>query len=296
MTDLHHEARRVLDEFLDHLALERGLAHNTIAAYRRDLEAHLAFLREISVERPRDAGESHLLRYLARLRKAGAAPATVLRKLSAVRSFYRYLVREGMLDADPTANLESRRLEARLPGVLSLDEVEAILAKPDASTARGLRDRALLELLYASGLRVSEMVGLEVGDLNLKLGFVRCIGKGSKERIVPLGRKAIEALERYLSTRKSGATALFPGRSRGKLTRVACWQIIKRYAAMAGVKTPVSPHTLRHSFATHLLERGADLRSIQEMLGHADISTTEIYTHVSTDHLREVYQSTHPRA
>jgi integrase/recombinase XerD len=296
MTDLHHEARRALDEFLDHLALERGLAHNTIAAYRRDLEAHLAFLREIGVERPRDAGESYLLRYLARLRKAGAAPATVLRNLSAVRSFYRYLVREGMIGADPTANIESRRLEARLPGVLSLDEVEAILAKPDTSTARGLRDCALLELLYASGLRVSELVELEVGDLNLKLGFVRCIGKGSKERIVPLGRKAIEALERYLGTRKSGATALFPGRSRGKLTRVACWQIIKRYAALAGVKTHVSPHTLRHSFATHLLERGADLRSIQEMLGHADISTTEIYTHVSIDHLREVYQSTHPRA
>jgi integrase/recombinase XerD len=296
MTDLHPEARRALDEFLDHLALERGLAHNTIVAYRRDLEAHLAFLREIGAERPRDAGESHLLRYLARLRKAGAAPATVLRKLSAVRSFCRYLVREGMIEADPTANIESRRLEARLPGVLSLDEVEAILAQPDTSTARGLRDRALLELLYASGLRVSELVELEVGDLNLKLGFVRCIGKGSKERIVPLGRKAIEALERYLETRKRGATALFPGRSRGKLTRVACWQIIKRYAALAGVKTHVSPHTLRHSFATHLLERGADLRSIQEMLGHVDISTTEIYTHVSTDHLREVYQSTHPRA
>jgi integrase/recombinase XerD len=296
MTNLDPEAQRALDEFLDHLALERGLAVNTLAAYRRDLEAHLGFVAEIGVTPPRETDESHLLRYLGRLRKAGAAPKTVLRKLSAIRSFYRYLVREGVIAADPTAHIESHRLEARLPGVLSLEEVEAMLSKPDTSTARGLRDRALLELLYATGLRVSELTQLEVGDVNLKLGFVRCIGKGSRERIVPVGRRAIEAIERYLASRKSGSTALFPGRSGGKLTRVACWKIIKHYAAMAGVAARVSPHTLRHSFATHLLERGADLRAIQEMLGHADISTTEIYTHVSADHLREVYQSTHPRA
>jgi len=296
MTDLSADVQRALDLFLDHLALERGLAQNTIAAYRRDLEAHLEFLAQIDLARLDRADESHLLRYLGRLRKAGAAPTTVLRKLSALRSFYRYLVREAVIAADPTANLESHRLEARLPGVLSLAEVEAMLSKPDLSTARGLRDAALLELLYATGLRVSELTQLEVGDVNLKLGFVRCIGKGSRERIVPLGRKAIAALERYLPTRKGDPQALFPGRSGGKMTRVACWKIIKRYAALAGVAARVSPHTLRHSFATHLLERGADLRAIQEMLGHADISTTEIYTHVSADHLREVYQSTHPRA
>ncbi|UCH36578.1 MAG: site-specific tyrosine recombinase XerD [Armatimonadota bacterium] len=296
MTGLHADARHTLDLFLDHVALERGLSNNTIAAYRRDLEAFLAFLAEIGAPKLADADESHLLRYLGRLRKAGAAPTTVLRKLSAVRSFYRYLMREGMIEQDPTANIESHRLETRLPGVLTLAQVEAMLAKPDSSTARGLRDRALLELLYATGLRVSEAVELEIGDVNLKLGFVRCMGKGSKERIVPLGRKAIEALEPYLASRKSGSTALFPGRAGGKLTRVACWKIIKRYAALAGIAERVSPHTLRHSFATHLLERGADLRAIQEMLGHADISTTEIYTHVSADHLREVYQSTHPRA
>jgi len=296
MTELDAEARRALDAFLDHLALERGLAQNTISAYRRDLEGHLGFLAEIGAPQPRDAGESHLLRYLGRLRKAGAAPTTVLRKLSAVRSFYRYLVREGMMEAEPTANLESRRLEPRLPAVLSLAEVEAMLAQPDPSTARGVRDRALLELLYATGLRISEATELEVGDLNLKLGFVRCIGKGGRERIVPLGRKAIAALERHLAQRKAGSSALFPGRSGGKLTRVACWKIIKRCAARAGITAKVSPHTLRHSFATHLLQGGADLRAIQEMLGHVDISTTEIYTHVSADHLREVYQSTHPRA
>jgi len=296
MTDLDPEAQRALDEFLDHLALERGLATNTLAAYRRDLEAHLGFLTEIGLRHPREADESHLLRFLGRLRKAGAAPKTVLRKLSAARSFYRYLVREGVIPADPTANMESHRLEARLPGVLSLEEVEAMLSKPDTATARGLRDRALLELLYATGLRVSELTQLERGDVNLKLGFVRCIGKGARERIVPVGRRAIEAIERYLDSRESDSPALFPGRSGGKLTRVACWKIIKRYAALAGVASRVSPHTLRHSFATHLLERGADLRAIQEMLGHADISTTEIYTHVSADHLREVYQSTHPRA
>jgi len=296
MTELHPEARHALDAFLDHLALERGLAHNTIAAYRRDLEGHLGFLADIGVSDPRAAGESHLLRYLGRLRRAGAAPATVVRKLSAMRSFYRHLAQEKTIASDPTAGLESHRLEARLPAVLSLDQVEAILSKPDTATPRGLRDRALLELLYACGLRASELVELEVGDLNLKLGFVRCMGKGSKERIIPLGSKAIQALESYLGARKTDSTALFPGRRRGKLTRVACWQIVKRYAARAGVTTPVSPHTLRHSFATHLLERGADLRAIQEMLGHADISTTEIYTHVSSDYLREVYQSTHPRA
>jgi integrase/recombinase XerD len=296
MTEISLEAQRSLDIFLDHLALERGLSNNTLAAYRRDLEAHLGFLAEIGVTDPARADESHLLRYLGRLRKAGAAPATVLRKLSAIRSFYRYLVREELIAADPTANIESHRLESRLPSVLSLEQVEAMLSKPDPATARGIRDRALLELLYATGLRVSELTELEVGDVNLKLGFVRCMGKGSKERIVPLGRKAIEAIVRYLESRKGGSTALFPGRSGGKLTRVTCWKIIKRYAALAGVTGHVSPHTLRHSFATHLLERGADLRSIQEMLGHADISTTEIYTHVSADHLREVYQSTHPRA
>jgi integrase/recombinase XerD len=296
MTDLDPEVQRALDLFLDHLALERGLAHNSIAAYRRDVTGHLGFLGEIGVASVRDADESHLLRYLSRLRKAGAAPSTVLRKLSAVRSFYRFLLREQIIASEPAANLESHRLEARLPGVLSLEEVEAMLAKPDLSTARGLRDRALLEMLYATGLRVSELTQLEVGDVNLKLGFVRCMGKGSRERIVPLGRKAIDALERYLAVRKADSPALFPGRRGGKMTRVACWMIVKRYAALAGIASRVSPHTLRHSFATHLLERGADLRAIQEMLGHADISTTEIYTHVSADHLREVYQSTHPRA
>ena len=179
MSDLHPEARRALDEFLDHLALERGLAGNTIAAYRRDLEAHLEFLQQAGAAHPAAADESHLLRYLGRLRKAGAAPATVLRKLSAIRSFYRYLLREGRMQADPTANLESHRLQARLPGVLSLHEIETMLAKPDPATERGLRDRALLEFLYASGLRVSELVQLERGDVNLKLGFVRCVGKGA---------------------------------------------------------------------------------------------------------------------
>jgi len=296
MTEISLEAQRALDTFLDYLALERGLSNNTLAAYRRDLEAHLGFLAEIGVTDPAQADESHLLRYLGRLRKAAAAPATVLRKLSAIRSLYRYLVREELIAADPTANIESHRLEARLPAVLSLEQVEAMLSKPDPATVRGMRDRALLEMLYATGLRVSELTELEVGDVNLKLGFVRCVGKGSKERIVPLGRKAIEAVVRYLESRKGGSTALFPGRGAGKLTRVACWKIIKRYATLAGITGHVSPHTLRHSFATHLLERGADLRAIQEMLGHADISTTEIYTHVSADHLREVYQSTHPRA
>jgi len=285
-----------LQAFLDSLAVEKGLSSNTINAYRRDLCDHFLFLQSQGAARPGDVDESQLIVYLGRLRRRGAAPATVMRKLSALRTFYRYLAREEQIVSDPTANLLSAPLRRRLPSVLSIEEVALLIDQPDTATPRGLRNRAMLELLYATGLRVSELVGLKRGDLNLDLGLVRCLGKGSKERIVPVGRPAIEAVTAYLASRRDAAPALFPGNKGRPLTRVAFWRIVCRYARQAGIRNPVSPHTFRHSFATHMLDGGADLRVIQELLGHADIATTQIYTHISTDRLREVYRAYHPRA
>jgi integrase/recombinase XerD len=216
--------------------------------------------------------------------------------LTAARQFYQYLVAEGVRVADPCANVQAPPLPQRLPDTLTLDEVERLLEAPDVTTIRGLRDRAMLETLYATGLRVSELCGLRRGDVNLKLGFVRCVGKGNRERIVPLGRVAIGWLQQYLAAREDEADALFPGRGDTPITRGSFWVIIKEQARRAGLRKPLSPHTLRHSFATHLLERGADLRAIQEMLGHRNIATTQIYTHVTADTLREVYVAAHPRA
>ena len=285
-----------LQGFLDTLAVERGLSVNTLQAYRRDLEHHLHFLVESGLSRPKSVEELHLILYLGLLRRSQLAPATVMRRLSALRAFYRHLVREEALTADPTANLPTTTLLRHLPSVLSISEVEQLLAQPDLDTPRGLRDRAMLELLYASGLRVSELVGLRRGDLNLDLGLVRCVGKSGKERIVPVGEPALRAVRAYLGSRQDAAPGLFLGNKGQRISRVSFWRIISRYARQAGIRTAVSPHTLRHSFATHLLDGGADLRAIQELLGHASIATTQIYTHVSVDRLREVYHAYHPRA
>jgi len=310
---------RGLEAFLDGLAVERGLATNTIQAYRRDLTHHFQALSRQGIKEPAAVQESHLIVYLGQLRRSGvalrqahaqpprrdrghpersrgAAPATIMRKVSALRAFYRYLVREETIPADPTANLPAPRLLHRLPSVLSIEEVQRLLAQPDTSQPRGLRDRAMLELLYATGLRVSELVGLQRGDLNMDLGLVRCVGKGSKERIVPVGKPALKAIHSYLASRRDASPVLFLGNKGRPLTRVAFWRIISRCARQAGIRAPISPHTLRHSFATHMLDGGADLRTIQELLGHANIVTTQIYTHISVDRLREVYRQYHPRA
>ena len=285
-----------IEEFLDYLMLERGLAMNTVYAYERDLRDHLEFLQSKGVRDLAKVDESRVIAHLGRLRRSGAAPSTTMRKLSAIKNFYRYWMREGKLDSDPTANLDSPRLARKLPATLTVEEIDRLLAQPDPKTKRGLRDRAMLELLYATGMRISEMLSLEIGAVNLKLGFVRCLGKGSKERIIPVGQKAIEAIVAYLDSRADDSPHLFPGRKGKAMSRVGFWKILKRYAAQARIKQSVSPHMLRHSFATHLLERGADLRSIQEMLGHASISTTQVYTQVSTEHLKKTYQKAHPRA
>ena len=281
-----------VEEFLDYLTLERGLAANSVAGYGRDVSQHAQSALQQGLRGPSAVKESHVLRFLRRLQ--GASPSTRLRKIAALKAFYRWLVREGKIEADPTANLESARLSQRLPKTLTFEQVKQLLAQPGEGK-RGLRDRALLELLYATGLRVSELVGLQRTDVNLSMGYVRCIGKGGKERIVPFGKFAAEAIEKYLAARDDGWPCLFPGYRGRQMTRAGFWKALRRYARAANIEA-VTPHTLRHSFATHLLERGADLRSIQEMLGHASINTTQIYTHVSADHLREVYRSAHPRA
>jgi len=285
--------------YLDYLAVERGLAENTLAAYRRDLEAldrGLGKKRRLEQTQRED-----LLRHLRSMRLEGRSARSVARWLVAARRFFAYLIEEGVRTEDPTAHLDLPKAWRALPKVMSFDEVEALLAARDREEPRGLRDAAMLELLYATGLRVSELVGLKLGDVQFDAGYLRCMGKGSKERVVPMGAQADAALRAYLSTGrpeigKRRTDALFVNVRGSALSRQGFWKILKAHARSAGIRTPVSPHTLRHSFATHLLENGADLRSVQIMLGHADISTTQIYTHVNRERLRRLYRDFHPRA
>jgi len=290
-----------LDRFLEYLVVERGLRQNSLEAYQRDLVRYLTYLHD----RKREAmslDRTEVPRYLLALRDAGLAPRSVGRHLSAIRQFHRFLVRQKLATEDPTSHLEAPRPWRRLPGVLSSEEVDRLLAVREVATPQGVRNRAMLELMYASGLRVSELVGLRLGDVDLSLGVVRVVGKGDKERLVPVGDAAADSLRAYLKEgrprlgRARASDHLFLGRHGGGLTRQMFWQLIKQAAAQAGIAKPVTPHTLRHSFATHLLERGADLRSVQLMLGHADIGTTQIYTHLNRAHLKALYDKFHPRA
>jgi len=289
-----------LDPFFEYLVVERGLSENSLEAYRRDLTRYTAYL----VARGRDVlalDRTVVPGYLLALREGGLGPRSVARHLSAIRHFHRFLAREGGGAADPTAHVEGGRPWARLPDVLSSDEVARLL-EGDPRTPLELRDQAMLELMYASGLRVSELVGLRLGDPDLSVGVVKVRGKGDKERLVPLGDCAAESLTRYLASGRPAlakprpSSALFLGRHGRAITRQTFWRLLKHRTRMAGIGKRVSPHTLRHSFATHLLERGADLRSVQLMLGHADIGTTQIYTHLSRAHLKAVYDKFHPRA
>jgi integrase/recombinase XerD len=289
-----------LDPFLEYLVVERGLAQNTLEAYRQDLTRYTEYLAAQGKE-PDRLDRADVPRYLLALREAGLSPRSVARHLSAIRRFHRFLAGEGGSGEDPTAHVEAGASWRRLPDVLSPAEVDRLLTASPASPLE-LRNQAMLELMYASGLRVSELVGLRLGDPDLEVGIVRVMGKGSKERLVPLGEVAAASLTAYLSRgrpalAKGAATpVLFLGRHGHGITRQMFWQILKRRARAAGIRRRVTPHTLRHSFATHLLEGGADLRSVQLMLGHADIGTTQIYTHVSRAHLQAVYEKYHPRA
>jgi integrase/recombinase XerD len=293
----------LIDAYLTHLAVERRLAVNSIESYARDLNQLARFAagagRTVeSLERP------ELERFVRELMAEGRSPRSVAREVACVRGFYRFLVVNGRLPSSPADDVRPPRAWQVLPSYLSVDEVDALIAQPDVSMPRGLRDRALIELLYATGLRVSELVGLRPADLNLEASFLTCTGKGDKQRVVPIGDEAGRWVSRYLREGRKAllgrrtSTRLFVNARGGGagLTRVGFWKILKGYARQAGLKTSLSPHTLRHSFATHLLERGADLRAIQMMLGHADLSTTQIYTHVLEHRMRAVYDSCHPRA
>jgi integrase/recombinase XerD len=289
--------------FIQYVSVEKGLAQNTLESYERDITQYLEFVEKSGITQLQDTKKITIQNYLLQLKKLGRASSSITRSMVSIRSFYQFLVRERMLDLDPSLNMESPRLVKRLPKVLSIQEVETLLEAPETNTAYGMRDKAMLELLYATGIRVSELVNLNAGHVNLGMGFVRCIGKGSKERIIPLGRIAAKWLNEYLQIMRRQLLresklddALFINHLGTRLTRQGFWKIIKKYGREAHILKEITPHTLRHSFATHLLDNGADLRAVQEMLGHADISTTQIYTHVSKTRMKEVYNRTHPRA
>lgn len=287
--------------FLDYIQAEKGLAANTVLAYRRDLEKFAVSLLKQG-RTVAQATREDLREFLAGLYRQRLSARAVARHLASLRGFYQFLLREGRLDQDPTTDIDPPRLPQALPKYLAASDVERLLSQPDVSTPAGLRDKAMLEVLYATGVRVSELVGLRWEDFDANVGIVRCLGKGNKERLIPVGKSALRALEAYMAQGrgrlggKAGVPSLFLNRRGGKLSRVGFWKILARYGRAAGIKTPLTPHLVRHSFATHLLERGADLRSIQMMLGHSDISTTQIYTQVVREHLKEVYQAHHPRA
>ncbi|HEY8344494.1 MAG TPA: site-specific tyrosine recombinase XerD [Bacillota bacterium] len=295
-----------LQDFINYLSVERGLAPNTLESYGRDLNQYLTYLKEKkglkSAAELSSTTQATVAGYLLSLQAKGRATSTISRSLAAIKSFYHFLAREMLIPRDPTANLEAPKQEKRLPKVLSVEDVLKLLEQPDLKTPAGIRDRAMLEVLYATGLRVSELVSLRLTDLNLEEGYIRCLGKGSKERIIPLGSVAVKYLQFYLNhARKFLATTpdeeiLFLNHHGHGLTRQGFWKIIKKYAEKLGIADQITPHTLRHSFATHLLENGADLRAVQEMLGHVDISTTQIYTHLTRGRLKEVYDKAHPRA
>jgi integrase/recombinase XerD len=290
-----------LDIFLNHLTVEKGLAVNTLDAYGRDLARYLDFLEKEGISRPDAVSPSLVLRHLAFLKDGGLSPRSRSRVLVSLRMFHKFMLAEGISIANPASRVEAPKSLHRLPETLSPKEVERLLAVPSGETPLCLRDRAMFELLYATGLRVSELVGLKLGDLQLDVGYITAIGKRRRQRIVPLGESALEELRLYLQLGRpfldkgEGGTFIFLNRGGQGLTRQGFWKIIKRRAGEAGILKNITPHTMRHSFATHLLENGADLRSVQTMLGHADISTTQIYTHVTRERLKKIHEQFHPR-
>jgi integrase/recombinase XerD len=287
--------------FLTYTRVEKGLAENTLLAYGRDLGKFAAF----AAERGKSLGEldrGDILDFLESLYRRGLDSRSVARHLVTLRNFFRFALREGMIPADPAEHLQSPKIRSRLPKFLSVEEVDRLMAQPDTKTPGGLRDKAMLELLYATGMRVSEMLSLKLGDISFDMGYLNCVGKRNKERMVPAGREALGAVEQYLRhgraklLKKKTSPYLFVNRMGGRLGRMGFWKILAAYGRKAKIRIRLSPHKLRHSFATHLLERGADLRSVQRMLGHADIATTQIYTHVVQERLKQVYKAHHPRA
>jgi integrase/recombinase XerD len=290
--------------FLTHVRVEKGLSANTISAYRRDLVKFESYSKKkkLSLE---SVTRDDLIDFLSSLFRQKLESRTVARHLVTLRNFFRFAQTQDLISVDPSLNLESPKIRRSLPGYLRLEEIERLLAQPNDKTPIGLRDRAMLDVLYSTGLRVSELIGLRVMDLDRAVGCVRCIGKGDKERIVPIGKKALALVDRYLrdarpklvpAGKQVNSPTLFINRRGSSLSRVGVWKILSAYGRGAGLRIPLTPHMLRHSFATHLLEGGADLRSVQLMLGHSDISTTQIYTHVVEERLKQIYKAHHPRA
>jgi len=292
---------RLVEEFLNYLLIERGLAQNTIAAYKKDLTSFLEFLKKLDISL--DAVEQgHFRAYLLFLKKKKRAASTISRNIAALKTFFKFLQQERYITENIASDLESPKKDKKLPKVLSIKEVDKLLAQPKTNSAIGSRDKAMLEVLYATGMRVSELLNLGINNLNLEMGYIRCLGKGSKERIIPIGSQAVASLNIYLSWGRNKLLknleeqAVFLNQHGRKMTRQGFWKIIKKYAKDADINNEITPPILRHSFATHLLENGADLRAVQEMLGHADISTTQIYTHLTQSRINQVFKQTHPRA
>jgi integrase/recombinase XerD len=291
----------LIEGFIQYLSVERGLAKNTLIAYKRDLVKYAYFLERGGVTAVQQISRQKVSEYIYDQKKSGMQVTSICRSLAAVKMFHRFLVREGFCHEDPTALVDTPKIWKRVPDVLSQPEVLAMIKASDGEEWQQVRDHAIIEMFYASGMRVSELVNLRVENVNFEVGYIRCIGKGSKERLVPIGRQAREAVTRYLNEVRPGLIKqgnppqVFLSRLGKQLSRQSIWKIIKHYALKAGVSKTIKPHTLRHSFATHMLEHGADLRSVQEMLGHADISTTQVYTHVDRERLRTVHKQFHPR-
>lgn len=289
------------DQYLSFVMIEKGLAHQTIEAYRRDLNRFSHHLRSQGYRSFVDVDHAAVRHYLLHLRQQGLTPRSRARHLVTLRGLFKYLCAEKIIDVDPVRGIDLPRIGMRLPDAISAEEMKALLSAPDEHRPMGLRDAAMIELAYATGLRVSELVNLKVADVNLEAGFVRATGKGAKQRVVPMGKQAIECLQRYLQQarpvllKEKSSPTLFVARAGRPMSRQGFWKLLKKYALKANIRQSISPHTLRHSFATHLLEGGADLRAVQVMLGHVDIATTQIYTHITNDRLRKVHAAHHPR-
>ncbi|MEC0271112.1 site-specific tyrosine recombinase XerD [Paenibacillus anseongense] len=292
-----------LQSFIRFLSVERGLSKNTLESYERDLQQFVDYLQRQGITAWKETSKTNIAGFLSQLKLLGRATATLSRNLVSIRAFYQYLVRERLVDADPSLFIEAPKLEKKLPKVLSVEEVGKLLDAPHLELVSGVRDKAMLELLYATGIRVSELISMNVDDVHLQLGFIRCMGKGNKERNIPLSSIAIRCLTAYihkdrkkLLKKSADEEALFIGHLGTRMTRQGFWKILKRYANEMKIESEITPHALRHSFAAHLIENGADLRSVQEMLGHSDISSTQLYVQVTKLKMKDVYNRAHPRA
>ncbi len=291
----------LVQKFINFLERDKRLSYNTLQSYKRDIEQYITYLNEMNLHNIASTNKTTVIAYLLHLQKKGRATSTISRNLASIRSFYQYSSKNKLIENDPTYELESPKVEKKLPQILSTQEVELLLDQPKCVDLKGFRDKAMLELLYATGIRVTELISLDVSDLNLEMGYIRC-NKGARERMIPIGSIANNALVEYLNKARSlliqrnDEKALFVNINGKRLTRQGFWKIIKQYKNQAKISKDITPHTLRHSFAAHLLENGADLRSIQEMLGHSDISSTQVYAQIAKNKIKEIYKKTHPRA